>query len=89
MYGEFSGEDIWKIMEIFFSMKTFESHWDQSPRNKNINSVAISGIYCEMGFMGISAKLYSFPNYLYTWCLMWKKLFAIKINKHCSSINYK
>ena len=39
--------------------------------------------------MEISAKLYSFPNCLYIWCLMWKEHFAITINKHCSQINYK
>ena len=29
-----SGEDTWKTMEVFLSMKTFESHWDQFPRTK-------------------------------------------------------
>ena len=42
-----------------------------------------------MGFMEISAKLYSFPNCLYSCCLMWKELFAIKINKHYSQIRKK
>lgn len=63
MYSKSSGEDIWKTMEIFLSRKTsFESHWDQFLRTKNIGSVAISGVNCEMGFMDMSAKLYSFPN---------------------------
>ena len=34
MYSKSSGEDIWKTMKIFLSMKTFESHWDQFPRTK-------------------------------------------------------
>lgn len=88
MYSKSSGEDIWKTMEIFLVGRLLESHWDQFPRT-SYASVAISGVNCEMGFMDMSAKLYSFPNCLYICCLMWKELSAIKINKHCSQISYK
>ena len=55
--------------------------------------IAISGIYCEIGFLRISAKLIfllkTFHYYMYMYWIIWKKLLKLKWIKSSSSTNHE
>ena len=92
----FSGEYILGDFFFFWTTETFESCYYTSWGNKDLDNISISGIFCEIGLLEISASLILivFCSF-YMYCLIWKKTVKIKIIKSvlfnlsgdCSTVN--